>query len=63
MNEISITDINRMTHDAPELFVIDSEAAYDKQLRDLADNICRHRNKEYLNPAHGHVYRKVHPDF
>ena len=42
MNEISITDINRMTHDTPELFVIDSEAAYDKQLRDLADDICRH---------------------
>lgn len=42
MNEISIQDINRHTHDAPEMFVIDAEAAYDKQLRDLADDICRH---------------------
>lgn len=42
MNEISVQDINRFAHDAPEMFVIDAEAAYDKQLRDLADDICRH---------------------
>lgn len=42
MNEIALHDINHMVHDAPELFVIDAEAAYDKQLRDLADDICRH---------------------
>ena len=53
MNEISITDINRMTHDAPELFVIDSEAAYDKQLRDLADNICRHAKERPITLISG----------
>lgn len=42
MNEISILDINHMASDAPESLVIDSEAAYDKQLRTLADDICRH---------------------
>lgn len=42
MNEISLFDINRMIQDAPESFVIDAEAAYDKKLRDLADDICRH---------------------
>lgn len=42
MNEIALNEINHMVQDAPELFVIDAEAAYDKQLRNLADDICRH---------------------
>ena len=42
MNEIPIQEINKAAHDTPELFVIDAEAAYDKQLRILADDICRH---------------------
>ena len=42
MNEITLNEINHMVQDAPELFVIDAEAAYDKQLRNLADDICRH---------------------
>ena len=42
MNDISVQEINKLAHDTPELFVIDAEAAYDKQLRTLADAICRH---------------------
>ena len=53
MNEITIHDINQMTHDAPELFVIDSEAAYDKQLRDLADDICRHAKERPITLISG----------
>ncbi len=53
MNEISLYDINQMVHDAPEMFVIDSEAAYDKQLRDLADNICRHAKERPITLISG----------
>ncbi len=53
MNEMTIRDINQMTHDAPELFVIDSEAAYDKQLRDLADDICRHAKERPITLISG----------
>ena len=53
MNEISIHDINRMTEDAPESFVIDSEAAYDKQLRTLADDICRHAKERPITLISG----------
>ena len=53
MNEITIREINQMTHDAPELFVIDSEAAYDKQLRDLADDICRHAKERPITLISG----------
>ncbi|MBR4199663.1 MAG: nucleoside kinase [Oscillospiraceae bacterium] len=42
MNEVSVQEINKLAHDTPELFVIDAEAAYDKQLRTLANDICRH---------------------
>jgi len=42
MNMISLKDINAMAAETPEQFIIDSEAAYDKQLRTLADEICRH---------------------
>ena len=45
MNELSLYDINKWAHDTPELFVIDAEAAYDKQLRDLAEDICRHASE------------------
>ena len=53
MNEISIADINRMAHDEPESFVIDAEAAYDKQLRDLADDICRHAKERPITLISG----------
>ena len=53
MNEMTIREINQMTHDAPELFVIDSEAAYDKQLRDLADDICRHAKERPITLISG----------
>lgn len=53
MNEISIHEINRMAQDAPELFVIDAEAAYDKQLRDLADDICRHAKERPITLISG----------
>ena len=41
MNEILIHDINEQLLASPEHAVIDAEAAYDRQLRDLADTICR----------------------
>lgn len=42
MNEINLHEINEHIESSPELFVIDAEAAYDKVLRTLADDICRH---------------------
>ena len=41
MNEITLNDINEQIADAPELFIIDAEAQYDRNLRSLADDICR----------------------
>lgn len=42
MNEWTIADINAALTAAPESFVIDCEATYDKMLRDVADQLCRH---------------------
>ena len=53
MNEISLHDINAMVRETPELFVIDAEAAYDKQLRDLADDICRHASERPITLISG----------
>ena len=53
MNEISLSDINAMVRETPELFVIDAEAAYDKQLRDLADDICRHASERPITLISG----------
>lgn len=53
MNEISLHDINALIHDTPESFVIDAEAAYDKQLRDLADDICRHASERPITLISG----------
>ena len=46
MNEIDLLDINEQISNAPELFVIDSEAHYDRVLRTLADDICRHASEK-----------------
>ena len=46
MNEISLPEINEQITDAPELFVIDAEAHYDRMLRSLADDICRHASEK-----------------
>ncbi len=53
MNELSLYDINKWAHDTPELFVIDAEAAYDKQLRDLAEDICRHASERPITLISG----------
>lgn len=42
MNAISLQEINKMASETPEHFIIDAEAAYDRQIRTLADDICRH---------------------
>ena len=41
MKEITLSEINEQLADCPEHLIIDAEAAYDKQLRALADQICR----------------------
>ncbi|MCQ2417361.1 MAG: AAA family ATPase [Oscillospiraceae bacterium] len=45
MNIITLEDINQQAQETPEMFVIDSEAAYDRQLRHLADDVCRHASE------------------
>jgi len=46
MQEILLSDLNKQIESSPECLIIDSEAAYDKQLRDLADDICRHAKEK-----------------
>lgn len=41
MKEIQLAELNERIRSSPECLIIDSEAAYDKQIRDLADAICR----------------------
>lgn len=41
MKEILLSELNDRIRSSPECLIIDAEAAYDKQLRDLADDICR----------------------
>ncbi|MBR3268828.1 MAG: nucleoside kinase [Oscillospiraceae bacterium] len=53
MQEIMLSDINRMASEDPESFVIDSEAAYDRQLRNLADEICRHAKERPITLISG----------
>lgn len=42
MREIRLNDLNEAILNSPESLIIDAEALYDKQLRILADDICRH---------------------
>ena len=53
MQEISLHEINEQIMQAPELFVIDSEAAYDHQLRELAEDICRHASERPITLISG----------
>ena len=53
MNEINLYEINEHIESSPELFVIDAEAAYDKALRTLADDICRHASEKPITLISG----------
>ena len=53
MQEISIREINERITDSPEGIIIDAEAAYDRQLRDLADDLCRHASERPITLISG----------
>lgn len=53
MNEIKLIEINEHIENSPESFVIDAEAAYDKCLRVLADDICRHASEKPITLISG----------
>ena len=53
MKEFLLSDINRLALETPEHFIIDAEAAYDRQLRNLADEICRHASERPITLISG----------
>ena len=53
MNTISLQELNTAAEDAPKPMLIDAEAAYDKQLRDMADEICRHASERPITLISG----------
>ncbi len=46
MNTIALADLNTQVRNAQELLIIDSETAYDRKLRQIADDICRHASEK-----------------
>lgn len=53
MNEITLQTINEDIRSSPESFVIDAEASYDRMLRRLADDICRHASEKPITLISG----------
>ena len=53
MNEITLQTINEEIRTAPESLVIDAEAGYDRMLRALADDICRHASERPITLISG----------
>jgi uridine kinase len=53
MNEITLQSINEDIRTAPESLVIDAEAGYDRMLRALADDICRHASERPITLISG----------
>ena len=53
MKEIQLSELNERILSSPECLIIDAEAAYDKQLRDLADDICRHAHEKPITLISG----------
>lgn len=53
MREVLLSDLNERILSSPESLIIDSEAAYDKQLRVLTDNVCRHAKEKPITLISG----------
>lgn len=53
MNAVTLQEINSKAAETPEHFIVDAEAAYDRQIRSLADDICRHASERPITLISG----------